>query len=291
MIKISDNYEEYTEYLDLCISSSPVIKALILLDKNSNVLVSVIKKKEITKLDTISISAVVANLSGQKLIDQFLLGEVDQFYMRTQHGYLLLFQVDIQRILLTYIDTRDVRLGLIFLDLGRTVDKIRDIPYTMPKRKVSLEKRLQEIEDEFKENYRIFFSYAKKDTEYFQISNIAKYLEKNNPNVEIMYFEKSKIAGEDILDYMERGVNWCNMFVWFHSMNSLESKAVIKEYKMAVYLGKNVISITEDFNALPLSARVTWAILYDPNVQELCQKLMNDIKEYDLRKAKFEWKE
>jgi len=160
----------------------------------------------------------------------------------------------------------------------------------MPERKVSLEKRLQEIEDEFKENYKIFFSYAKKVSQYFQIDKIASILEKNNPNVEVMYFEKSKIAGEDILDYMERGVKWCNIFVWFHSKNSLKSKAVIKEYKIAVYLGKKIITITEDFNALPLSARVSWAILYDPNIDKLCPKLMNDIKEYNISKAKFEWK-
>ncbi|NGX33126.1 MAG: hypothetical protein K1060chlam4_01187 [Candidatus Anoxychlamydiales bacterium] len=228
-------------------------------------------------------------LSILKLVEHLELSNIEELYVKGSTGYLIVVQIDLNRILLAKT-VKDVRLGLIFLDLKKAVRKLREIPYTMPARKISLEQKLEEIKDEFQENYKIFFSYAKSDSTKFKIKKIAEYLEVNFPNIEIIYFERSKIAGEDILDYMERGVNWCNFFIWFHSPVSMKSKAVKKEYKMATYLGKNIISVTEDFNALPLSARVTWSILFIENLKDICTQLMNGITKYDeIRNIKQKW--
>jgi len=205
---------------------------------------------------------------------------IEQLYVKGSDGYLIVSQIDLNRLLLVK-SARDAKLGLVFLGIKDAVEKIRKIHYTIPERKISIERKLEEIEDDFQENYKIFFSYAKSDSAKFKIKEIADYLNIKFLNVEIMYFEKSKIAGEDILDYMERGVKLCNFFIWFHSPESMLSEAVKKEYKMAVYPGKNIISITEDFNSFPLSMRVTWSILFKEDLKEIGNQLMNDITKYD----------
>jgi hypothetical protein len=182
----------------------------------------------------------------------------------------------------------DARMDLIFVHCRSLSQKISDIDYVMSDRRISLEEKLQEIEDEYQEKYKIFLSYAKTDSQKFKISEIAQYFEREF-NTEVMYFEKSKRSGEDILDYMERGIKWCNVFVWFHSPNSMDSDAVKKEYKMAMYLGKKIISITTDFNALPLSARVTWSMIFNEEYELLCRDIINDLKQYDIHKTKQDW--
>jgi len=280
--------EEYQQILKRTLDGIPEVKEVMIFDKNANIIAYRVSKNLEKKLDSIVISTGVAFLSILKLVDHFKLNTIDQLYVKGLDGYLLVVQIDLNRLLLVKT-TKNVRLGLILLNIRVSAEKISKIPYKMPKRKISLEKKLEEIEEDIQENYKIFFSYANADSAKFKIKEIADYLENNFPRVEIMYFEKSKMAGEDILDYMERGVNWCNFFIWFHSPESMKSEAVIKEYKMAVYLGKRIISITEDFNTLPLSARVTWAILFKENIKEIGNQLMNDITNYDIRTTKQEW--
>ena len=280
--------EDYQKLIIGLIETIPEITGILILDINSNIIAFNVNEDFEKTLDPIAISTGVSYLSILKLVDHFKLNSLEQFYVRGSGGYVLIIQVDVNRLLLVRT-TREVKLGLIFLDTRLWAEKISKIPYIMPKRKVSLEKKLEEIEDEFQEKYKIFFSYAKTDSHKLKIKDVAEFLENNFSNVEIMYFEKSKKTGEDILDYMERGVNWCNFFIWFHSPESMKSEAVKKEYKMAVYLGKNVITITEDFNSLPLSARVTWALLFNENIEETCNQIMNDITNYDIKNVKQEW--
>ena len=280
--------EIYQEIMSSLIEGIVEITGTLVLDINANMIASAVNENIDKNLDSIVISTGMAYLSILKLIEHFNLESLDQFHVKGSDGYLLIIQIDHDRLLLVTA-TIEVKLGLALYDIKRYAQKISKIPYTMPKRKVSLEKKLEEIEDEIQEKYKIFFSYAMVDSTKFKIKEIAEFLENDFPNVEIMYFEKSKKTGEDILDYMERGVNWCNFFIWFHSPGSMKSEAVKKEYKMAVYLGKNVMTITEDFNALPLSARVTWSLLFNENIEETCNQVMNDITNYDIKMAKQEW--
>ncbi|MBN1213842.1 MAG: TIR domain-containing protein [Candidatus Lokiarchaeota archaeon] len=263
----------------------PEIISLSLFDVNANLITHMggSQNNELN-LDSLIISAGIFVLSAQKIINLYNLDNLDQLLIRTGDRILLFVAAGSDRILLAQA-SRDIKLGLLFLDLIGTCREISKIPYEMPKRKINLENKLETLEKEFIGDYKIFISYAKNDSSYFKIKEIAENLENNNPDVKVMYFERDKIGGEDILNYMERGVQWCNVFVWFHSENSMNSKAVIDEYKMAKYLGKDIISVTEDFNSLPLSARVTWAILYENDIQKLTKKLLKDMKEYDLKNA------
>ncbi|MFX0077259.1 MAG: TIR domain-containing protein [Candidatus Hermodarchaeota archaeon] len=272
--------ESYDDIFKRLLSAIPEVKEVVCLDRNANLVASATPAYR--NVDSIVMSTSVAYLSVIKLVLLLDLGDIEHFNIRGEDGWIFGFNADENRLLIVRT-TKDVRFGLIMLDIKRTVEKLRKIPYSMPERKVSLERRLEEIEDEFRENYKLFFSYAKADSSKFKIKELADYVDNNFPNVQVMYFEKSKLAGEDILDYMERGVNWCNFFVWVHSPESMKSEAVKKEYKMAVYLGKKIISITNDFNSLPLSARVTWAILFNENIEELGAQLMDDISNYDIK--------
>jgi len=280
--------ENYQQLLSELLTYVREIKTAIILDTNANLIASDINAEFEESIDKIVISTGLLYLSILKLIDHFNLSLFDQFYVKGLDGYLIVVTIDKNRLLLVRTIS-EVRLGLVMLDLRRTAENLHKIPYTIPERKISLEKKLEEIEDEIQENNKFFFSYAMSDSSKFQIKEIADYLEDYYTNVEIMYFEKSKKTGEDILDYMERGVRWCNFFIWFHSPESMNSEAVKKEYKMATYLGKNILTITEDFNSLPLSARVTWSLLFNKNIEEICKQIMNDITNYDIKSVRQEW--
>ncbi|MFX1534284.1 MAG: TIR domain-containing protein, partial [Promethearchaeota archaeon] len=243
--------KKYRQALKDLSASIPEIRFLILIDIDGNLISKEFKEDDTVDEDSFVLSSATSLLSIRKLLKTVNWADIDLFHVTSPNGNIIMRQIDSERVLVGGT-SKDVRLGLAFLDFRRSSEVLAKIPYTMPTRKISLEDRLQELEDEFRENYRIFFSYSMKDSQRFKIKEIAEYLENKPSNIQIMYFEKSKTTGEDILDYMQRGVEWCNLFIWFHSEDSKESSAVQKEYKMAEYLGKKIITITEDFNTLPL---------------------------------------
>lgn len=274
MQEAQTNYQQILNNLSSAIRE---IKFLLLIDIDGNLISKEFKEDDTVNEDSFVLSSATSLLSIRKLLKTVNWADIDLFHVTSPNGSIIMRQIDSERVLVGGTSI-DAKLGLVFLDFRRASEKLAKIPYTMPTRKVSLEDRLQQLEDEFRENYRIFFSYSMKDSQRFKIKEIAEYLEKQPSNIEIMYFEKSKTTGEDILDYMERGVEWCNLFIWFHSEDSKESSAVQKEYKMAEYLGKKIITITEDFNTLPLTARVTWALQFNEHVETMGDTIYRDMK-------------
>jgi predicted regulator of Ras-like GTPase activity (Roadblock/LC7/MglB family) len=275
--------EKYEDILKNLLANIPEILSAFVIDINANMIASYTPQEIDSKMKDITISAALHHLSGRKIGDYFSIGTIEQLMIRGANGYIITMGIDGIRYLFIHA-SRDVKLSLIFLDSKRACEKLAYIKYEMPPKSINLEKKLITIEDEFKEHYRIFMSYVKSDSEVFKIPEIAKTLEKNNPNIEVMYFEKSLKAGEEIMDYMENGVNWCNKFLWFHSARAMQSVPVKKEYKMAEYLGKDIITITTDFNALPTLARTTWVMSYIPNIEELCKKIIDDLRSHDLKR-------
>ncbi len=269
--------KKYRQALKDLSASIPEIRFLILIDIDGNLISKEFKEDDTVDEDSFVLSSATSLLSIRKLLKTVNWADIDLFHVTSPNGNIIMRQIDSERVLVGGT-SKDVRLGLAFLDFRRSSEVLAKIPYTMPTRKISLEDRLQELEDEFRENYRIFFSYSMKDSQRFKIKEIAEYLENKPSNIQIMYFEKSKTTGEDILDYMQRGVEWCNLFIWFHSEDSKESSAVQKEYKMAEYLGKKIITITEDFNTLPLTARVTWALQFNEHVETMGDTIYRDMK-------------
>ncbi|MFX0066046.1 MAG: TIR domain-containing protein [Candidatus Hermodarchaeota archaeon] len=274
MQEAQTNYQQILNDLSAAIRE---IEFLLVIDIDGNLISKEYKEDHTVNEDSFVLSSATSLLSIRKLLKTVNWADIDMFHVTSLNGSIIMRQIDSERVLVGGANI-DAKLGLVFLDFKRASQRLAQIPYTMPTRKVSLEDRLQELEDEFRENYRIFFSYSMKDSQRFKIKEIAEYLENKPSNIQIIYFEKSKTTGEDILDYMERGVEWCNLFIWFHSEDSKESSAVQKEYKMAEYLGKKIITITEDFNTLPLTARVTWALQFNENVETMGDTIFRDMK-------------
>ena len=159
--------EDYQQFLTKLLGAIPEVKAALILDINANIIASAVFKDLENKIDIIVISTGVAYLSILKLIDHFNLDVFDQFYVKGSDGYLIIVRIDKTRLLLART-TREIRFGLIMLDLRRTAEKISEIPYSMPKRKISLKEKLEEIEDEIQEKYKFFFSYAMSDSRSFR---------------------------------------------------------------------------------------------------------------------------
>jgi hypothetical protein len=171
-----------------------------------------------------------------------------------------------------------VKLGLLFLDTKRLKDRL--IPIVKDRRITKeVQKQLGNFEESILKNYRLFFSYAIKDSDTFQIKQMADYWESRNSNIQVRYFERDKKMGRDILEYMESGIAWCNRFVSFHSENSLKSDAVQQEYKMAQYEGKKVFTITNNPATLPLWAKSnavsTWNGMVSTDLKGMLEKIIN----------------
>jgi predicted regulator of Ras-like GTPase activity (Roadblock/LC7/MglB family) len=137
----------------------PEIKGLFVLDRNANLIAHALRKEEIiiaytreesnVIMDKISISAGLVNLSGQKLVDLFDLGDLEHFLIKSHDSLLFINQIDKDRILLAILDP-EARMGLIFLEVKKgLIEVIKKIPYSMPSRKINLQDRLNELEDEF----------------------------------------------------------------------------------------------------------------------------------------------
>ena len=144
--------KEYFDVLNSLLDTMPEVKGVFILDCNANIIAHAIKEYHIDKIDSISINAVVVHLSGQKLTDLFKSGDLEHFLIKSHDGWLVLFHIDNDRILLAHLD-RDVKLGLIFLEMQRDlIEKIRKLPYSIPSETISLDDRLKELEDEFSRN-------------------------------------------------------------------------------------------------------------------------------------------
>ncbi len=74
------------------------------------------------------------------------------------------------------------------------------------------------------------------DSGYFLIPEIAKELENYSEIDKILFWEAD--SGENIVEYMEKALKECNIFVLFCSENSLNSRAVTDEWQAAFQLRK-----------------------------------------------------
>lgn len=126
--------------------------------------------------------------------------------------------------------------------------------------------------------YKLFFSYDSQDSNYFKIKEIVDYIELNNQDFKIKYFERDKETGKSVIRYMEDGIEWCNFFIWFHSKNSEKSEAVNKEYDLAEMLNKNIITITENIDSLRPMAKAKWVLTYNHNIENISKLIIQRIK-------------
>jgi len=130
-----------------------------------------------------------------------------------------------------------------------------------------------------KEN-KVFLSYSTLDSERFQIDKIVKHLEKFKEIKKVYYYTKD--SGQNIVEYMEKTLSVCNIFVLFCTINSKESKAVTGEWQSAYQLVKRdimkIIPVYEDEDDVPILLIPMLNIKYDKeNFKEFINKLYKEI--------------
>lgn len=117
-----------------------------------------------------------------------------------------------------------------------------------------LKKDVKKMTLDKKKGFRIFLSYSTLDSTYFQIPDIAKSLERYPEIDEIFYWEES--SGENIVEYMEKTLKKCNVFILFCSENSIKSQAVTDEWQAAFQLRKKgllkFVPVYEDEKFIPV---------------------------------------
>ena len=83
---------------------------------------------------------------------------------------------------------------------------------------------------------RVFLSYSTLDSDHFQVQNISKALDSYPEIDKVMFWEAN--SGENIVEYMERTLKECNVFILLCSENTLNSQAVTDEWQAAFQLRK-----------------------------------------------------
>ncbi|MHA1819199.1 MAG: TIR domain-containing protein [Promethearchaeota archaeon] len=175
-------------------------------------------------------------------------------------------------------------------DEGQIGNKRIRIKKIRPKK--DIKESLDKLESKVKKTQNIFFSYAKADSKRFKIKELATGLEALNSKNRVRYFERDIKPGQEMMEYMEEGVKWCDFFIYFYSDNSKNSIAVDNEYKMATFLGKRIIPITMNYNILPLSARIRHPLLWKDDVSEMTKKIeetINKLNNFNKNKEDFKW--
>jgi hypothetical protein len=101
--------------------------------------------------------------------------------------------------------------------------------------------------------FSVFLSYSTLDSDRFQIKNIAKILKSYSEIKDAFFWEAD--SGGNIVEYMEKTLKKCNVFVLFCSKNALNSKAVTDEWQAAFQLRKKgslkIIPVYEDEKYVP----------------------------------------
>lgn len=147
------------------------IKFALIIDKNGNLIASAILKDIEDRMESLTIFSAILNFSNQKLIDLIFLGEIEQFYLRGTEGFFLTQRIDSERLLIVKA-LRDIRIGLVYLDMKRISEIIQRIPYQPVGNLESLESKLNKIEEEFRINNRIFFNYAIVEKDHYKLKNL-----------------------------------------------------------------------------------------------------------------------
>ena len=130
------------------------------------------------------------------------------------------------------------------------------------------------------EGFNIFLSYSTKDTEYFNIKEVASRLESYPKIDKVLYWEVD--SGEDIVDYMERTLRISRVFVLFCSEHSIKSKAVEDEWHSAFQVRKEgkmkIVPVYENEDDIPYLLKPLLNVKFNKdNFDEFLQNLYKEI--------------
>ncbi len=134
--------------------------------------------------------------------------------------------------------------------------------------------------DEFKD-LNVFLSYSTIDTDHFQISRVAKSLEEYPDINKVMYWEAD--STQNIVEYMDKMLENCDVFVLFCSENSMKSVSVRDEWQAAFQRRKKglvtIIPVYEQAEHIPVILGHFLNVKYDKTdfnsfTTELYQEIM-----------------
>lgn len=128
--------------------------------------------------------------------------------------------------------------------------------------------------------FKLFLSYSTLDSEFFQIRKTVKNLEKFPEVSKVYYWEAD--SGENIVEYMERTLNKCNVFVLFCSQNTLNSNAVKDEWQAAFQLRKKgqlkIVPVYKEERFIPaLLTPILNVKFEEDNFKDYVEKLYKEI--------------
>ena len=121
MTSMEPTTESLDEILKKLLSAIPEVKAAAIVSAEGLPIASALPQG----VDETRIAAMTAALLSlaERSVIEMEKGEFDQLYVKGSDGYLLVLQAGPNAVL-TVSTTKDVRLGLIFLDCKRTCEKI-----------------------------------------------------------------------------------------------------------------------------------------------------------------------
>jgi predicted regulator of Ras-like GTPase activity (Roadblock/LC7/MglB family) len=101
--------------------SSPAIQASAVVSVDGLIIASALPAS--VEEDRVSAMSAAMLSLGERISQELRRGELDQVYIRGDHGYVMLTAVGVEAVL-TVMATADAKLGLIFLDIKRTADAL-----------------------------------------------------------------------------------------------------------------------------------------------------------------------
>ncbi len=121
MINVEPTTDSLDDILKKLLAAIPEVKAAAIVSAEGLPIASALPQG----VDETRIAAITAALLSlaERSVIELDKGEFDQLYVKGSEGYLLVLQAGPNAVL-TVSTTKDVRLGLIFLDCKRTCEKI-----------------------------------------------------------------------------------------------------------------------------------------------------------------------
>ncbi len=117
-----------------------------------------------------------------------------------------------------------------------------------------------------------FTSYASLDSSFYHIPEIADELSSNSEIDNVLYWEEHN--RDNIIEYMSKSLDKCDVMLLFCSPNSLTSKPVEKEWTAADVNDIPIIPIFTDIKYVPKYLRNREGVQFDPfNISETVEKL------------------
>ncbi|MFX1432113.1 MAG: roadblock/LC7 domain-containing protein [Promethearchaeota archaeon] len=130
----------------------------MVLDKNANIINTDLNKKS----NRVSILAMLATLSFENLINRNNLGELEEFSVRTQEGYLNIFAEEAHQVLLLIQYGTNPKIQLILNEFRPQTPRVppdviyagwtpevKTPPYELPNERINLKDLIKELEDKY----------------------------------------------------------------------------------------------------------------------------------------------